>query len=136
MDLVEELTAEGASGVGPSEGRVRERAAAPLNVPMVQYCGFLSLGEAQLARDQLREEQIRWEILTRETPESLAGGAYEEEYWIRVEASRIKQVQALLGFAAADEDRKEGSFTCGDCGKDVAEEESFCPHCGTRFDDD
>jgi predicted amidophosphoribosyltransferase len=43
----------------------------------------------------------------------------------------------LLGFDEHQGDEAEdGTFDCGECGAEVASEETFCPKCGTRFEGD
>lgn len=107
---------------------------------LVDYCGFLSLEEARGARDRLRSEGIRSEIAIREDLGSNLDGALQEEYWLRVEQSAFPRATDLLGFDAADAaehagEGGESSFSCGDCGREVAASETFCPHCGARFDE-
>ena len=96
------------------------------------YCGFFTLDEARASRNLLRQRGIRSEIAIRDAP-GVPGEPVEEEYWLRVEATLMKQAAALLDHAdaelSADEER-----TCGNCRKAVAAGESFCPHCGERFD--
>lgn len=106
----------------------------PNPLRMADYCGFFSLDDARTARTKLRELQIRTEVVIREQPGADLLAPVEEEYWIRVDASRIREVSMVLDnpTAAAPAD---DTFACSDCGKDVAGEESSCPHCGARFED-
>ena len=128
--LVEQLRS------APSAGRSR---AEPLaSVTMVDYCGFVSLDDARQARERLRAEGIRGEIVIRDGPDG--AGGLPEEYWVRVDRDRFAQASQLLGFddAAvedADESEDESTFQCGECGAEVAAEESFCPGCGARFEE-
>ncbi len=128
VDLVEELAAVAQKAVA------REPA---LAVRFAEYCGYLSLDDARQARDQLRRERIRYEIVLREPPEADWEEPAREEYWLRIDASQAKRVVQILGGVppvAGDTD-EDDSFACGDCGHKVADEETFCPKCGARFDD-
>jgi hypothetical protein len=105
---------------------------------MVDYCGFVSLDEARQARERLRAEDIAGEIVIRDEPAE--AGRFTEEYWLRVDRDRFAQASQLLGFdEAAVEDPEggadESTFQCGECGAEVAAEESFCPGCGARFEE-
>ena len=131
VDLVESLGDAGTAAHG-----VRAAPTAQLYVPMVEYCGFLGLEEARRARDRLKEEQIRSEIVIRESPGSLQADRVEEEYWLRVERDRYKQAVARLGFDEATAGHADDTFQCGQCGAEVASEESSCPKCGAHFEDD
>jgi hypothetical protein len=103
----------------------------PALVPMTEYCGFLTLDEAREARGLLKEKTIRSEIVIRERSDSS-----EEEYWLRVERDRYREVFALLGFDEHESNAYDDTFACAECGHDVAAAESFCPKCGARFEDD
>ena len=103
----------------------------PTLVPMSEYCGFLTLDEARKARGQLKDHAIRSEIVIRELP-----GSTEEEFWLRVERDRYREVFKLLGFDEHEHNAHDDTFSCGECGHEVAAAESFCPKCGTRFEDD
>ena len=112
---------------------VKDEAAAPPPVNplrMVDFCGFFSLEEARNARDKLREHDIRGEIAVRESPEESG----REEYWLRVDRSRYRQVPAILDEEIETEPATE-TFTCGDCGHKVSKHEVFCAQCGARFED-
>ncbi len=128
VDLVEDLTAV-------KQEAVARKPAMP--VRFAEYCGYLSLEEARQARDQLRRERIRYEIVLREPPEAAWEEPAKEEYWLRVDASQAKRVAQILGDipTAADDTEEDDSFACGDCGQKVATDELFCPKCGARFDD-
>jgi rubrerythrin len=104
---------------------------------MLDYCGFFSLQDAKQAREQLRLSRIRSEIVLREPPDASWDAPPEEEYWIRVDAARIQEAHQILGVeetprAPADDQ----GFACSECGYFVNAEESFCPECGARFDED
>ncbi len=108
------------------------------NDPLVSHCGFLSLDDARQARETLRAEGIRSDILIRYAAPVGRTGEPEEEFWLRVPASMRDAVDRLLGEM---EDVEEGSeesdaatVACSDCGKPVAEDETFCPHCGAQFE--
>jgi len=133
VDLVEDLSAEKLPARSDRSPVAQQTSTGP--VPMAEYCAFVELGEARSSRDELRAEGIRTDILIRETPESVGAPTIEEEYWLRVELAHVKRVQQILGFDTA-EPSDDGSFGCGDCGKTVSAHESFCPHCGARFDEE
>jgi hypothetical protein len=134
VDLVESLEPGGTPSVAPGkEGKPAP--AVQLYVPMVEYCGFLGLEEARAARDRLKEERIRSEIVIREAPASLERTVVEEEFWLRVERDRYKEAAGLLGFDEAPSAGGE-SFQCDQCGTEVAAQETFCPECGAHFEDD
>ena len=126
--LVEDLAAV------KQEAVVREPA---MQVRLAEYCGYLSLEEARHARDQLRRERIRYEIVLREPPEAAWEEPAQEEYWLRIDVSQAKRVAQILGRipTVADDTEEDESFACGDCGQKVATDEMFCPKCGARFDD-
>jgi rubrerythrin len=129
VDLVDSL-----SDLAPAS--VQEKASkkaeiGPALVPMTEYCGFLTLDEAREARERLKEQTIRSEIVIRET-----AGSTDEEYWLRVEKDRYREVFALLGFDEHEQNAYDDTFSCDKCGHEVAAAESFCPKCGARFEDD
>ena len=130
VDLVEELATL------KREAVAREPAMA---VRFAEYCGYLSLEDARKARDKLRLERIRYEIVVREAPDAAWEEPAQEEYWLRIDASQAKRVVKILGgippVADDTEEEEDDSFACGDCGHKVAAEELFCPKCGARFDD-
>ena len=104
---------------------------------MVNYCGFLTLEEARQARDLLRRERISAEILIREATAERAS-APQEEYWLRVPARSFPAATALLGYDEAGEHSSAGEpreLSCSECGEPVSEHETFCAHCGARFDE-
>jgi hypothetical protein len=131
VDLVEEL---------PNEGP-RDRVAAeapPGPVRLAEYCGYFSLDDARNARDRLREQRIRSDIVVREPPDASWDEPVREEYWLRVDISCARKIAAVLGDVPEVEDAAGGEdsgFACGDCGQKVAADETFCPQCGARFDD-
>lgn len=130
VDLVEDLASveeprEGPTAPGP-----------PMPVRLSEYCGYLTLEEARDARDRLREERIAYEIALRDAPGAAGEHAAEEEYWLRVDATKLQRVAQLLGSVPAVEpEAQDDGFACGDCGQQVGAEESFCPKCGARFDE-
>lgn len=131
VDLVEEL--------GPTEPEAYASAdAPPAPVRLAEYCGYFSLDEARHARDLLRERRIRSDIVVREPPGAAWDEPVREEYWLRADISRARDIPAILGPPPSVEDATEGEdtgFACGDCGQKVAADETFCPECGARFDD-
>jgi hypothetical protein len=131
VDLVDELAPEkpeASASVTAVPGPVR----------LAEYCGYFSLDEARDARNLLRQQRIRSDIVVREPPDADWDEPVREEYWLRVDISCACKIPAILGApppveeAAADED---SGFACGDCGQKVAADETFCPECGARFDD-
>jgi len=103
---------------------------------MVEYCGFLGLDEARQARDRLKEDRVRSEIVIRESPESFATDRVTEEFWLRVERDAYKKAVSLLGFDEAEPAGDAESFQCGECGREVLSDAASCPGCGARFEDD
>jgi hypothetical protein len=115
-----------------------ESAPAPAAVPMGDYCGFLTLDEAREARDRLRARRIRAEIVVREPTGAPMDQPIQEEFWLRVEASRIREVARIVGFVPEVEEEsgeEEDTFECGACGHRVAADELFCPNCGGQFEE-
>jgi hypothetical protein len=109
--------------------------AVPAAMPMLDYCGFVGLDDAREARGTLRPQGIPCEITIREVPGSPVDGPVEEEYWLRVPAKAFRQVSGLLGYdAVSSESDEPEALACGQCGRAVAPEESFCAGCGARFD--
>jgi hypothetical protein len=105
---------------------------------MGDYCGFFSLEEARVARDRLRGQRIRSEIVVRERPDADWDEPVREEYWLRVDVSRLREITGLLGdFPEVEggDEAEDPGFACGECGQHVKESESFCPKCGARFDE-
>ena len=96
------------------------------------FCGFLSLDDARRARARLREASLAGEIVIRDRP---GKSGTEEEYWLRVPGGRFREAEAILGYDEAEEIPAE-TYTCSDCGREVAAEETFCPYCGARFEED
>jgi hypothetical protein len=100
----------------------------------IDYCGFLSLDDARRAREDLRGQRIRSEIVVRDAPRGDPAAPVEEEYWLRVDSARIAEVARIIG----EEPQAPGpsdTLACSDCGEAVAAEETVCPHCGARFED-
>jgi len=109
----------------------------PAAVSMVNYCGFLDLAEARQAWDTVRREGIRAEVLIRESPDGDPGGPIREEYWLLVADAHVRRVAAILGDDGAEtEDSSEPTLVCSECGRSIPTAETFCPHCGKRFEDD
>jgi hypothetical protein len=131
IDLVDALSR--------TEPGTRASAEAPPGpVRFAEYCGYFSLDEARNARDRLREQRIRSDILVREPPESAWDEPVREEYWLRVDITCARKIAAILGDVPQVEDaaeERETGFACGDCGQNVAADETFCPQCGARFDE-
>jgi len=130
VDLVDSLSGSAAAPLEVSP-KTDVAAGQPALVPMMEYCGFLTLNDARDARGRLKEKRIRSEILIREMTDSPG-----EEYWLRVERDRYREVFALLGFDEHEQNAYDDTFSCAECGNEVAAAESFCPKCGARFEDD
>jgi hypothetical protein len=130
VDLVDSLSGSAATLLEESP-KEETAAGQPALVSMMEYCGFLTLNEARDARGRLKEKSIRSEILIRETSDSSG-----EEYWLRVERDRYREVFALLGFDEHEPNTYDDTFSCAECGNEVAAAESFCSKCGARFEDD
>jgi hypothetical protein len=128
VDLVESLS-ETPQAPQPVQGA----ATRPAVARMVDYCGFFALDDARDARRQLKASGILTEIAIRDVP-GLDND--DEEYWLRVEASHIAQVTKILGFDPASDAAGDESFRCDSCGEAVSAQESFCSHCGAKFDED
>ena len=133
VDLVENLSEVKTNG----DGHPAPAPAFP--VRMGDYCGFFSLDEARQARDQLRGQRIRSEIVVRESPDVDWDTPIREEFWLRVESGRLREASASLEqdtpTAEPEQAGDSGSFACSDCGQVIATEEIFCPKCGARFED-
>jgi len=127
VDLVHEIQAE-----EPATSAPKPMAPGLL----VDYCGFLSLEDAREARDQLRRDRLPSEIVIRDLAGEDPWAPAKEEYWIRVPSKGFRAVDAILGEPVTQEVGSEPgeSVACSDCGKTVGPEESFCPHCGAKFD--
>ena len=121
VELVEDLTAAAASPASVARRELPPEGADPVGpVEMVEFCGFLALGEARDARNTLRESGIRSEIVIREAPDSPPEGEIREEYWLRVERSGYALAAQRLGYdleeerggeAGDDEDAEAGERT-------------------------
>ena len=81
-------------------------------------------------------QRIRSDIVIRDAPGSSADELAGEEYWLRIDASRLREVPGILGEIPQIEEpsASEGGFACGDCGQQVADDADVCPKCGARFD--
>ncbi len=105
---------------------------------MADYCGFLALEDARQARDRLRQERVPSEIVLRDTTNADPSIVLREECWLRVPVDAFQRVADILGYDATDEsspDAASATVACSECGESVGEQESFCPHCGARFDE-
>lgn len=126
VPLVDDL-----SGAAASRTVEPPRLTAPLR--MADYCGFLDLDEARQSRERLRAEGIRSDILIREVPVEPSGSSFQEEYWLRIDATKSRQAAALLDYAASAA-IDEGQTLCDACGATMSSQESFCSACGHRFE--
>ena len=125
--------------VEPAAGAGEEDAADAAD-RMVEYCGFFSLDEARQARETLRGQRIASEILIRDVVTDDPRTPPSEEYWLRVPIRHVRKVADLIGYedersASAEPGSDEGTVACSDCGRSVAEDETFCPHCGAKFEE-
>ena len=130
VDLVDSLSG---SGVPEAPRPVQGGSTRPAVARMVDYCGFFSLDDARDARRKLKAAGILTEISIRDIP---GIDDDDEEYWLRVERDRYREVFTLLGFDEHDHNAYDDTFSCAECGHEVAAAESFCPKCGARFEDD
>ncbi len=73
--------------------------ASALPVQMAEYCGFLELDDARHSRDELRRQGIRCDIVVREPVDADLNQPAAEEYWLRVDSSRVKEAAVALGDA-------------------------------------
>lgn len=105
--------------------------------PSANYCGFLALDDARHARDRLRREGIRSDIVIREAPEADLGAPAVEEYWLRIPPKALEAVARVLGYDEAGEaaDPEDEPFSCSACGQKVSADTTACPRCGERFED-
>ncbi|HKQ62853.1 MAG TPA: hypothetical protein VJS92_16290 [Candidatus Polarisedimenticolaceae bacterium] len=127
-DLVHELSTP---QVLPAPPRPTGVAPARAAGPLLDFCGFLSLDEARDARERLREQRIRSDIVIRDAPGEDPGTVLEE-YWLRVEQTGFALAASLLGYDAAEE---PVSVACSECGHAVAADASRCPKCGASFEE-
>jgi hypothetical protein len=113
------------------------RAADADSDPSLPYCGFLELDEARHARDTLRREGIRADILIREAPDAELRDPAVEEYWLRVPLRALEAATRILGYdhAEAAAGPEDGPLSCSACGREVSADATSCPHCGERFED-
>jgi predicted RNA-binding Zn-ribbon protein involved in translation (DUF1610 family) len=133
VTLVERLHAAGGAREAPRGGRSADSDAGSL----LPYCGFLELGEARHARDTLRREGIRADILIREEPGADLREPAVEEYWLRVPLKALEAATQILGYDHADtgDDAEHGPLSCSACGQEVSADATSCPRCGERFED-
>ncbi len=103
---------------------------------MLEFCGFFTLEEAREARDLLRRERVRADVLIREPPGTDLASPVQEEFWLRVGRSGMTAAAAILGYdehAAGSEDGAADPEPCPACGHAVPGDESFCPGCGLQL---
>lgn len=102
--------------------------AAQASLRFVDFCGFFDLDEARRARERLRAAEIAAVILICDAP-SQGDGPPAEEYWLRVESTKVRPADRLL----AEFDATTGDLIhCAECGASFAPQEAFCPGCGHR----
>jgi hypothetical protein len=126
VDLVHEIPEEKPATAGP--GPVALGA-------LVDYCGFLSLEDAREARDRLRRERLPSEIVIRDLAGQDPWSPAEEEYWIRVPSNAFRAVTTILGGGLTETSGSESgeAVACSECEQTVGPDETFCPHCGAKF---
>ena len=90
------------------------------------------MDDAREARNRLWASGVPCEIAIRLKPEAGAPTPEHEEFWLRVPLSDRRGAMEILGYDEVASDK--GSFSCSDCGKTVSAAETFCPHCGARFE--
>jgi hypothetical protein len=126
VDLVQELTSEKPASTPRS-----------LRGSLVDYCGFLALDDAREARDGLRRERVACEIVIRDVAGEDPWAPAQEEYWIRVPSDAVRAVTTILGDGLDDGSQSSDpgeTVACSECNQIVTAEETFCPHCGAKFD--
>lgn len=129
------LVAQMSGSVAPTPALEVFTRSADADEALVSHCGFVALDDARHARDTLRVQGIRSDILIRYAAPVGPTGTPEEEYWLRVPASMRAAVDDLLGdLEDLEVVSEEGAVACSDCGKPVAEDENTCPHCGAQFE--
>ena len=129
VELVEDLAS--VSAERPAAGA---EVGPPRAVPMADYCGFFALDEARRAREQLKAERIRSDIVIRESPDAAERNRFGEEYWLRVEASKYRLAAPILGFDSADAGNSAKATSCEACGEEVSVDAASCAKCGKRFE--
>jgi hypothetical protein len=102
---------------------------------LVDFCGFVSVDDARDGRDRLRAEKVACEIAIRESPESTPAHVVEE-YWLRVDRNRVRDVVRLIGEPLPPAESAEETFLCGACGAEVAIDATACSRCGTGLEDE
>jgi hypothetical protein len=105
--------------------------------PPMTYCGFLALEDARHARDSLRREGVRSEIVIRAAPDAEPGGPVPEEYWLRIPPAAFEAATRILGYDADGDARDpvDEPFRCSACRGEVPADAASCPHCGERFEE-
>jgi hypothetical protein len=127
VDLVADLDGSDETGA--------ERPTVQTEIPVAtlsDYCGFVTLDDAREARTRLWAYGIPCEISVRLKPGAESAALEHEEYWLRVPHAERRGVVEILGYDLAESDQEQ--LACSACGKAVAADEHFCPHCGERFE--
>lgn len=99
------------------------------------FCGFFTLDEARQARDKVRAERLRAEILICEPMGARLTDPVKEEYWLRVTPHDFRAVAAIIGFEPGGVTEGDDSFLCSACGDTVRSSDAECPGCGLRFEE-
>jgi hypothetical protein len=127
VDLVADLGAVADTGT--------EKPPTPTEIPhiaMSDYCGFVTLDDAREARNRLWIYGVPCEIAVRLKPGADSPVPDHEEFWLRVPRSDRRGVVEILGYDLVEPEQE--TLSCSDCGKKVSANETFCPHCGARFE--
>jgi hypothetical protein len=132
VDLVEAL-------VGVRAHETPRALSGPLK--LADYCGYFTLEEALEAREELRRESIKSEVVIREPAEADPVEPGPDEYWLRVDVQQWAAAERLLGLGGAETEAAPAKasgddFACGACGEQVPEDARSCPKCGVEFDED
>ena len=128
VDLVESLTAKQPAKPAAVLAEVAAEEAT------ANFCGFLSLDEARVARDKVRASRRRAEILICEAPGAKPEDPLKEEYWLRVTPHDFRAVADLVGFEPGAATEGDESFLCSACGATVRSSDDQCPGCGLGFE--
>lgn len=99
------------------------------------FCGFLTLDEAQEARRKVRAARLPAEILIKDAPKASPDAPQQDEFWLRVRPADFAAVVALIGFEPADTVAGEETFSCSACGETAHSSDEACPGCGLRFEE-
>ena len=131
VDLVESLETASPLQERAAPAAATVHAADPTE-STVNFCGFLTLGEARAARDACRAAKVRAEILIKDVPDD--DGAPTEEYWLRILPRDARVAAGIVGVDPGIESPEDAVFTCSACGAQARASDASCPGCGISFD--